>query len=307
MGVIVGVSVAVVAVVTGTAVAVVTATGAGSGTSGAAVVSIAASGAGAGATATAAGATAAGAGATTAAGTGAAIGASVAGAASVAAALLAKYGLKPKALHQTNILSPETSAQRMMSKEVLRVKDAPDMNLLETVRHFSFLLSKKTLKFINGEKSKSGESLECEIEEFSAQIQEDLAKYYSEQHKEQKVEVSIDPENFPDNATSAPVEALSSSARTANAATAMFEESASRKADSENGVADIDPITKKQQDVVIDKARCLTLTLTLTLIFILILTLTLTLTSRSLAWAHDPDRPAVPGAEQMTNDQVWPV
>ena len=82
------------------------------------------------------------------------------GAASVAASLLAKYGLKPKALHQTNILDPETSAERMVSKEVtltliitiahahthshlhhhpqvIRVKDAPDMNFMESVRHFT--------------------------------------------------------------------------------------------------------------------------------------------------------------------------
>ena len=40
------------------------------------------------------------------------------------------------------------------------------------------------------------------------------------------------------------------------------------------------PINKKDRDRVIDKAR------------------------RCLAWAHDKERPAVPGADAMTNDQV---
>merc|ERR1719198_622074 len=64
-------------------------------------------------------------------------------------------------------MSPETSAERMLSKEVLKVKDAPDMSLMESVRHFTFLLSEKNLNFVNGKQSKTPDKLEAEIEEFS--------------------------------------------------------------------------------------------------------------------------------------------
>ena len=73
-----------------------------------------------------------------------------AGAVISAAALLAKYGLESKALEDTNIMTAEKPVQRMVSKEVLRVKHAPDMNFLETVSHLTFLLSKPNLQFVKG-------------------------------------------------------------------------------------------------------------------------------------------------------------
>merc|ERR1711881_666639 len=104
----------------------------------------------------------------------------VATSACAAAALLKKYGLKPRALNETNILTPETPAQRMVSREVLRVKHAPDMNFMESVRHFTFLLSKENLKFVNGGKAQEPKNLASKIEGFSETIQQALATYYSQ-------------------------------------------------------------------------------------------------------------------------------
>jgi len=84
-----------------------------------------------------------------------------------AGALLYKYGLKAKALHQTNIMSPETSAKKMRSNDILRVKHAPDMNLLETVRHFTYLLSKQNIQSIKMHAHKEYENLKREIKELS--------------------------------------------------------------------------------------------------------------------------------------------
>ena len=131
--------------------------------------------------------------------------------AAVAGGLLAKHGLEPKALHQTNILDPETSAQQMVSKEVIRVKHAPDMNFMESVRHFTFLLSKKNLKFVNGGKAQEPKNLASKIEGFSETIQQALATYYSQNRKDQTPVVSNDLRN--------------SSSCTADVATAMFRES----------------------------------------------------------------------------------
>ena len=57
-----------------------------------------------------------------------------------ASALLAKYGLQARELEETNILTAETEEDRLLSEEVLRVKHAPDMSLMETVMHFTSLL-----------------------------------------------------------------------------------------------------------------------------------------------------------------------
>ena len=102
-------------------------------------------GIGAGAAAAGAGATAASGVALTHVAVSTTVGLLAYGAISVPLALLAKYGLKPMSLHQTNIMSPETSVETMLSKEVLRVKDAPDMDLMEAVTHFTSRLSKKNL------------------------------------------------------------------------------------------------------------------------------------------------------------------
>jgi len=182
----------------------------------------------------------------------------VATSACAAAALLKKYGLKPRALNETNILTPETPAQRMVSKEVLRVKHAPDMNFMETVRHFTFLLSKKNLKFVNKRKLKDHEVLKREIEEFSTKIQEALATYNP---------TSL---QFNDGSTSLD--------NTASIATKMLQES--KLLPKKGAKGDADPINKSDRNKVINKA------------------------GRCLAWAHDPEREAVPGAENMTNEQA---
>ena len=165
------------AVGTGAAVAgagAAAAAGAGAAGAGAAAAGVGATAAGAGATAAGAAATVAGAGATvagsatTGAATIAAVAGSVAGVAiTTAAALLAKYGLKRRSLDKTNLLTLETPAQRMVSKDVLEVKDAPDMTLLESVRHMTFLLSDKNIKFIKGRRSKKTKAIEHEIEKYN--------------------------------------------------------------------------------------------------------------------------------------------
>ena len=42
-------------------------------------------------------------------------------------------------------MTVETSAERLLSAEVLKVKHAPDMSLMETVMHFTSLLYKENL------------------------------------------------------------------------------------------------------------------------------------------------------------------
>ena len=114
----------------------------------------------------------------------------------------------------------------MLSKEVIRVKDAPDMNLIEGVRHFTFLLSEKHLEFVNGRKTKEPENIAREIEAFSGEIQQVLATHYSHIRH--------------------------SSMRTANVATEMLRESRRK---SKNAVNRMLPINKKDRDRVIDIAR----------------------------------------------------
>merc|ERR1712048_42166 len=132
------------------------------------------------------------------------------------------------------------------------------MNFMETVRHFTFLLSKKNLQFVNKRKLKDHEVLKREIEEFSRKIQEALATYNS---------ATI---HFNDGLT--PLD------HTASIATKMLQESKSLPKKGPKG--DADPINKSDRNKVINKAE------------------------RCLAWAHDPEREAVPGAENMTNEQA---
>jgi len=87
-------------------------------------------------------------------------------AAMAAAAILAKYGLKLRSLKDSNILNPETDVERMVSTQILRVKDAPEMGLIECVKHFAFLLSEEHVNFFLGSKVKSFENLKTEIEIF---------------------------------------------------------------------------------------------------------------------------------------------
>jgi len=185
-----------------------------------------------------------------------------------AAALLVKHGLEPKGLHQTNILSPESSAERMMSKEVLKVKHAPDMSLMASVTHFTFLLSEKNLDFVHGERSKTPIKLEAEIEEF--------AKSAFFPKEKPNAENSCDDEN----AFKASSE---SSSCTANAAAEIFRKTSIQRKRSERGIRVMDAIGKNDRDILINKAK------------------------RSLAWAQDPDRPDIDGAEEMTHDEAGAV
>ena len=149
------------------------------------------------------------------------------------------------------------------------------MNFIETVRHFTFLLSKKNLQFVNEHEAEEPKNLAREIEGFSETIQQVIATYYAPEREEKIPVVSNDPQHSPD--VENPSHVPHSSARTADVATAMFTES---KKEQNNSVSRIRPINKKDRDHVIDKAK------------------------RCLKWAHDPARPVVPGAEAMTNDQV---
>ena len=149
------------------------------------------------------------------------------------------------------------------------------MNFIETVRHFTFLLSKKNLEFVNGRKSRTATTIARNIEGFSKPIQYALATHYVQEREDHPAAVSneVDAENPPN--------VRHSSTRTADVATAMFRESNSKRASShKSSISQIRPITKKDRERVITKAR------------------------RCLEWAHDTARPVVPGAEAMTNDQV---
>ena len=129
------------------------------------------------------------------------------------------------------------------------------MNFMESVRHFTFLLSKKNLRFVNGEKAQDRETIASKVEGFSKTIHKALAAY---------APVASSPRK-------------NSSTLTADAATAMFQESNNKSEDASRRMV---PISSKDRDEVIDQA------------------------TRCLAWAHDPARLPVPGAESMTNDQV---
>ena len=83
---------------------------------------------------------------------------------------MAKYGLEPMKLKDTNIVTAENPAQIMVSNEVLRVKHAPQMNLLESVRHFTFLLSEENLQYASGNKAKLYEALEQEVDGFVPEL-----------------------------------------------------------------------------------------------------------------------------------------
>ena len=139
------------------------------------------------------------------------------------------------------------------------------MNLLEAVRHITFLLSEANLKFVKGENSKEHEHLEREIEGFSKDIEKGLAT-------PKPSVVSNDAKHLRDDDDSS--QPQSACAVTADAASSMFHENKIEP-------RDVEPIDKNARDIAIDR------------------------TKRCLEWAHDPARPAVPGAENLTNAQVW--
>ena len=187
--------------------------------------------------------------------------------------------ITPKSLRQTNILNSETAAQRLLSKEVIRVKDAPDMNFMESVRHFTFLLSEQNLEFVNGRKSKKTNILAREIEDFSETIQQALATFNSNQCEHPTTTIaSKDLERSSSTENTSHIR--HSSARTADVASAMFRESRSRRSQRHKSLSQLHPISESDRDRIIDRAR------------------------RCLAWAYDPARAPVPGAESMNNEQV---
>ena len=150
-------------------------------------------------------------------------------------------------------MDPEADVKRMVSNEILRVKHAPDMSLVESIRHFTFLLSDENLNYVKGGKAATASNLKKRMQRFNTKTEESFSRYSS--------------------ASEAPASPL-----TINAVTKMFKDSAVRK--SSNASFGLKPIDKIDRHIVNDKAEM------------------------SLAWAHDPARPVVPGAENMTNDQV---
>ena len=153
------------------------------------------------------------------------------------------------------------------------------MNFMESVRHFTFLLSEQNLEFVNGRKSKEPNALVREIEDFSETIQQALATYYSNQCE--RPTTIIAPNDLERSLiTENPLHARHSSARTADVASVMFRESRSRRSQRDNSLSQPVPISESDRDRVIDRAR------------------------RCLAWAYDPARAPVPGAESMNNEQV---
>lgn len=131
------------------------------------------------------------------------------------------------------------------------------MSLLESVRHFTFLLSHDNLRFTRQKQPKDHEQLKQEVEGFSQKIEDAIANY------------NPSPRN---NGV------LSASAITADVAVKMFNASGSLKGDNDrNDTKHIDVLDREH---VTDTAvHC-------------------------LGWAHDPARPAIPGAAAMTKDQV---
>ena len=186
--------------------------------------------------------------------------------------------ITPKSLRQTDVLSSETAAQRLLSKEVIRVKHAPDMNFMESVRHFTFLLSEQNLGFVNGRKSKEPNALVREVEACSETIEQALATYSSIQRDSPTTNASDDDPEAPLN-TEKPFRVRHSSRLTADMATEMFQESRSRRK-SKSPLPHMIPINDEDRDRVIEKA------------------------SRCLRFAHNPARAPMPGAEAMTKDQV---
>ena len=164
-------------------------------------------------------------------------------------------------------MTAETPVQRMVSKETLRVKHAPDMSFLETVSHLTFLLSKPNLQFVKGKRSKRHETLVSEIKKFARKQKDKLSPKSPKSPKSEQEDEKSD-------------HGVSACTITANAAAKMFEELRQREDSSPRDVPRVSHIRKGQLKQLIKKAK------------------------RCFAWAHDPARVAMPGAENVTNDQV---
>ena len=169
----------------------------------------------------------------------------------------------------------------MVSKEVIRVKHAPDMNLSEAVRHFAFLLSEQNVKFVQGKKSQQHANLKRDIEEFSGGLIENPndgnnMRKGNDGGDDCDAGDDYDAGDADENDTT-----VSASSVTANAALAMFRKSKSFKTKSKTSASDVGIIDQYERNRVLHAAE------------------------RCLAWAHDPARTAVPGAENVTDDQVF--
>ena len=187
--------------------------------------------------------------------------------------------LKPKSLGQADALSAEALARRLLSKEVIRVKDAADMNLMESVRHFTFLLSKKNLDFVCGRKNKDRNTLEREIEAFSQTIQDTLTTHHGDNFKRPTTAASNDDPIASLN-TANPSYSRHATIVTADVATGMFREFAAVRK-SQKAAPKMIAIDKENRDRVIYKAR------------------------RCLARTYDPARPPTPAGGAMTDDQAF--
>ena len=158
------------------------------------------------------------------------------------------------------------------------------MGLLESVRHFTYLLSEENLQFVNGQNSKDHEHLKHEIEGFSKEIEDGLAMYKPQQNAKQKSKEAPDwchnddigdDRNVGDDKD--PIQQQPASSLTADAASRMF--ATSPKVSHKNGVVKF--IDDLERTLVIDTAK------------------------RCLAWAYAPTRSVVPGTEKLTKDEVW--
>ena len=125
---------------------------------------------------------------------------------------------------------------------------------------------------MSGNKPKRHEVIEDEVERFIPELQQPKPKQLS------KGKSSTCP--GPENIRNA-VGDQSACKLTANATKAMFDECKELNSQRKKRVPGLDPIHNNERKIVIDKAK------------------------RSLAWARDPGRAVVPGAENMTEDQVW--
>ena len=174
-----------------------------------------------------------------------------------AGALLYKYGLTAMNLHRTNMMKPETCAKKMRSTKVLRVKHAPDMSLLETVQHCTYLLSKENMQ---SNTRKGHENLKREIQKLS---QEAMA----ENAQEAKVENPLPG-----------TEVNNSNRRRMFHACSFTATSAAQM--QRHRTHTWTAVSKLNRNKLFNRAK------------------------RCLAWAQDPARPVIPGAEHMTNEQV---
>ena len=128
-------------------------------------------------------------------------------------------------LNETNILTPETPAKTMVSDEVLRVEHAPCMNFLESVRHFAFLLSEKTLRYVSGNKRKETGAIAHKVECFAPELKRS------------------DRNN------------IGNASGTANAAMAMFNECRDLNNMNKKRLSNLDPIGDYERKIVITKAK----------------------------------------------------